>query len=55
MLFTFSGNSPEAMLTTSLQAYPGAFNQWGIGLRIDGHAAFIGAVYDQVIANANNA
>ncbi len=55
LLFTFSGNSPEAMLTASLQAYPGAFNQWGVGLRVDGHAAFIGAVYDQVIANANNA
>lgn len=55
LLFTFSGNSPEVMLTASLQAYPGAFHQWGIGLRIDGHAAFIGAVYDQVIANANDA
>ena len=30
-------------------------NQWGIGLRVEGHAAFIGAVYDRVIANANNA
>ena len=55
LLFTFSGNHPEAMLTASLQAYPGAFHQWGIGLCVDGHAAFIGAVYDQVIANANNA
>lgn len=54
LLFTFSGNSPEAMLTASLQAYPGQFNQWGVGLRVDGHAAFIGAIYDQVIANANN-
>lgn len=55
LLFTFSGNSPDAMLTASLQAYPGEFHQWGIGLHVDGHAAFIGAVYDQVIANANNA
>lgn len=55
LLFTFSGNSPEAMLTASLQAYPGAFSQWGIGLHVDGHAAFIGAIYDQVIANANDA
>lgn len=54
LLFTFSGNSPEAMLTAALQAYPGAIVQWGVGLRIDGHAAFVGAVYDQVIANANN-
>ena len=55
LLFTFSGNAPDALLTASLQAYPGPVNQWGVGLRVEGHAAFIGAVYDQVIANANNA
>ena len=53
LLFTFSGNAPDALLTASLQAYPGPINQWGIGLRVEGHAAFIGAVYDRVIANAN--
>ncbi|MFU0505325.1 Hachiman antiphage defense system protein HamA [Pseudaminobacter sp. NGMCC 1.201702] len=55
LLFTFSGNAPDALLTASLQAYPGPINQWGIGLRVEGHAAFIGAVYDRVIADANNA
>lgn len=55
LLFTFSGNAPDALLTASLQAYPGPISQWGVGLRVEGHAAFIGAVYDQVIANANNA
>jgi hypothetical protein len=54
LLFTFSGNAPDAMLAASLQAYPGPINQWGIGLRVDGHGAFIGAVYDRVIADANN-
>jgi hypothetical protein len=54
LLFTFSGNAPDAMLAASLQAYPGQVNQWGIGLHVEGHAAFIGAIYDQVIANANN-
>jgi hypothetical protein len=54
LLFTFSGNAPDALLTASLQAYPGPINQWGIGLRVEGHVAFIGAVYDRVIANANN-
>lgn len=54
LLFTFSGNSPEKMLTASLQVYSGPFNQYGIGLRVDGHAGFIGAIYEQVIANANN-
>jgi hypothetical protein len=55
ILFTFSGNPPDALLTASLQAYPGPVNQWGIGLHVEGHAAFIGAVYDRVIADANNA
>jgi hypothetical protein len=54
LLFTFSGNDPGALLTASLQAYPGPINQWGVGLRVVGHPAFIGAIYDRVIANANN-
>lgn len=54
LLFIFSGNSPDALLGASLQAYPGAITQWGVGLRVEGHAAFVGAVYDRVIANANN-
>lgn len=55
LLFTFSGNAPDALLAASLQAYPGPVNQWGIGLRVEGHGAFIGAVYDRVIADANDA
>jgi hypothetical protein len=55
LLFTFSGNAPDALLTASLQAYPGPVIQLGVGLRVEGHAAFIGAVYDQVITDANNA
>jgi hypothetical protein len=54
LLFTFSGNAPGAMLTASLQAYPGPINQWGVGLHVEGHGAFIGAIYDRVIADANN-
>lgn len=53
LLFTFSGNSPQALLTQALQAYPGPIEQWGVGLHVDGHTAFVGAVYDQVIADAN--
>lgn len=55
LIFTFSGNAPDALLTASLEAYLGPINQWGVGLRVEGHAAFIGEVYDRVIANANNA
>jgi hypothetical protein len=54
LLFTFSGNAPDAMLNASLQAYAGQVNQWVVGLRVEGQEAFIGAVYAQVIANANN-
>jgi len=54
LLFTFSGNAPDALLAASLQAYPGPITQWGIGLFVEGHGAFIGAVYDRVIADANN-
>ncbi len=55
LLFTFSGNAPDALLSASLQAYAGPINQWEIGLHVEGHAAFIGSVYDRVIVNANNA
>jgi hypothetical protein len=54
LLFTFSGNAPDAYLTASLQAYTGPLAQLSVGLRVDGHAAFVGNVYDLVIANANN-
>lgn len=54
LLFTFSGNPPQALLTQALQAYSGPIGQWGVGLHIDNHAAFVGAVYDRVIADANN-
>jgi Cap4 SAVED domain len=55
LLFTFSGNAPDALLTAALQGYLGPINQWGVGLRVEGHATFIGAVYDRVITNAHNA
>lgn len=54
LLFTFSGNPPDTLLTAALQTYPGAINQWGVGLRVEDHVNFIGAVYDRVIADANN-
>ena len=54
LLFTFSGNDPSALLTATLEAYQGGIPQLGVGLRIDGHAEFIGAIYERVIENANN-
>jgi hypothetical protein len=54
LLFTFSGNAPDGLLTTNLQGYTGSLAQWSVGLKVDGHQAFVGAVYDQVILNANH-
>lgn len=54
LIFTFTGNAPDALLTASLQSYLGPIAQCCVGIRVEGHAAFIGSVYDQVIANANN-
>jgi hypothetical protein len=54
LMFVFSGNAPEKLLTTALQNYAGSIGQWGIGLHVDGHGKFIGAVYDKVITDANN-
>src|SRR5690625_473074 len=54
LLFTFSGNAPNVFLTTALNTYPGRITQWGVGLHVNKHAVFIDAIYDRVIANANN-
>ena len=54
LIFTFSGNAPDALLDSCLQAYAGPIDQWGVGLRVEGHGAFIGAVYDRVTADAND-
>lgn len=54
LLFTFSANAPDALLTESLKAYDGTITQWGVGLRVVGHADFVAAVYDRVITNVYN-
>jgi hypothetical protein len=55
LLFTLTGNDPQALLTASLQAYAGDMVQFGVGIKVDEHADFVSAVYDRVIANANDA
>lgn len=55
LLFAFSGNAPEVLLTAALQTYPGPVHQWGVGLYVDSHTTFVGAVYERVISDANNA
>ena len=53
-VFTFSGNDPSALLKESLEAYQGPIPQYGVGLRINGHAQFVHDVYEIVIANGND-
>lgn len=54
LLFTFSGNDPANHLRPSLTAYGGPIAQQSVGVRVEAHADFVSAVYDLVIANANN-
>ena len=55
LMFTFSGNAPDTLLTESLRAYEGTVTQWGVGLRVEGHAEFVGAIYERVITDADDA
>jgi len=43
-----------ALLHGSLQGYEGAIRQSGVGLRINGHAEFVRAVYETVMRHGNN-
>lgn len=53
LTFVFTGNAPEALLTDALQKYAGVIHQWAVGLHVEGHGTFIGAIYDKVIADAH--
>jgi hypothetical protein len=54
LLFTFSGNDPSAFLQDTLEVYCGPVSQYGVGLRINGHAQFVHDVYEKVIADGND-
>ncbi|QBR03763.1 Hachiman antiphage defense system protein HamA [Paraburkholderia pallida] len=54
LMFTFSANAPNVLLTASLNGYAGPIGQWGAGIVVREHAAFVAGVYNQVIFNANN-
>lgn len=51
LLFTVSGNAPDAFLKKDLETYDGPIHQNAIGLRITKHQEFIGAVYELVEAD----
>jgi uncharacterized protein DUF1837 len=53
LLFAFSGNSATDHLSAALQAYGGGISQLSVGLRIENHGDFVGAVYDLVMQNAD--
>lgn len=48
MLFTFSGNDPEKILSINLSSYKGAVPQYYVGLRVSDHQNFIKLVFDSV-------
>ena len=50
MIFTFSGNAPDAFLRADLECYEGKINQLSVGVRIESHQDFIAKVYDTVLA-----
>jgi hypothetical protein len=54
LLFTFSGNSPNHILSSSLSDYAGDFGQWAVGIQVTDHASFVASVYDRVIKDANH-
>ncbi len=51
LLFTFSGNAPDAFLKTDLENYGGPIHQTAVGLRVTKHQQFIAAVYETVEAD----
>ena len=48
MIFTFTGNNPKNFLKNDLEAYNGDIDQFNVGLRVEGHQAFIKAVFEKV-------
>ncbi len=55
LIFTLSGSDSRPLLHTCLHTYQGAIAQRSVGLRIAAHADFVRDVYDQVIADGDNA
>ena len=54
LLFTVSGNNPQAFLQNDQAAYDGPVSQWAVGLHVSSHVEFVAAVFDKVIENADN-
>lgn len=48
MLFTYSGNEPETLLSDDLNAYAGTISQSSVGLHMPQHQDFIRAIYKAV-------
>lgn len=48
MLFTYSGNEPEAVLSADLESYVGPLSQSSVGLHMPQHQDFIRAIYKAI-------
>jgi len=51
LLFTISGNTPDACLKADLENYAGAIEQNSVGVHITKHQEFIATVFEKVEAN----
>jgi len=53
LMFMFTGNNPNTLLTANLNAYTGRIPQLAVGLRVPTHQAFIKEVFEKVVADGN--
>ena len=53
LMFMFTGNNPNPLLTANLTAYSGRIPQVAVGLRVSTHQAFIKQIFEKVIADGN--
>lgn len=52
LIFLLSGNASDVLLTTSINAYQGNIQQFGVTVMIARHGEFIEEIFDTVISNA---
>ena len=53
LMFMFTGNNPNPLLTANLTAYTGRIPQVAVGLRVSTHQAFIKQIFEKVIVDGN--
>ena len=54
MVFAFSANDAEQVLTRALSKYTGKISQFFVGLQVKAHGDFVSRVYTEVISSGDN-